>query len=1064
MHKKLRWSLSGLGMLLVAVFVSASAFSLFTTGQVSAQAADIERIRFLDADQIRVDWSNGRTTLLRDDDTNDRNFRYAATSNDHSCHGVITFKNVSSGIMNLLQYHDSYPGPNLIVNADLDRPGDGAGSITCHDYGGSVDITVSDFANARNYFRFENSATIQRVDNDSRQVYVRSEQYPNLYFRTNDGDPESDECVDYIEVNSSGSQYRLYDIARSGGGNLIASSAPHGVGCRYNDQADDRNHIYGYFNSSGAVYNSWLPMGNRSAGPDNPSVISDEDREDLENTEVEDTCESLGWQMSWIVCPAIYFADSIVRWLDQEVTDLLGTPASYYEDDQLRTAWSRLRNIAYIILVPIMLVMVIGTALGFDFVSAYTVKRAFPRLLIAVVFIALSYEITKFLVVLTNEIGQGIGGIIMNAFTRSGEISMASIFSPSGSDSIAAGAVFTGALVGALAIGSIGVIFSYLFVAAIALAVGFFLLSLRQMLIVALMILAPVAILSWIFPGNEKLWKLWWGTFSKLLLLFPLVMLLVASGKSFAALVPNGGLANALIKLVAYVGPYFMIPAMFKFAGGAFASIAGMVDNKERGLFDRQRKYRGRKMSENWQDTKTGNKAWRPKTFNTVGRHVGAGAKGRFGLGATGRQAMALDDQANADEYLKNNQRLQKLAFHDDGNAVMALSGGSRAGAQAAARDLFTDENGNYDEARAQRAIAAAGAVGFNRSNARAAMTTLAQNKSRSVAAGERGRYQMQEGINRLAGSAEEAHDLRDSFAYHSFSNGRADLGATSWNNADNPTIAGFDRAGASAVANGHVSGVESTGQALVDQYHAATTQAEQIEAASKLTALRNGIGAHTPEENKRAINRLLADVGVNLNDQQSVDEQFGRAIGGQQGPPPTPPAPLGSSYTAQEKATHDAATRAYQQQLAAYQGSHVTEVIRNRAGLYDQGTGRMPYDPAAQQQQQQGQQGQGGPGNPPQSDRRLKQNIRTLGSVNGIAIYSFNYVWNRSTTYVGVMAQDLLDTHPGAISLDKWGFYQVDYSYLGLRMTTLHEWLADDSSVILQKINSSNNTTNLTM
>lgn len=38
-------------------------------------------------------------------------------------------------------------------------------------------------------------------------------------------------------------------------------------------------------------------------------------------------------------------------------------------------------------------------------------------------------------------------------------------------------------------------------------------------------------------------------------------------------------------------------------------------------------------------------------------------------------------------------------------------------------------------------------------------------------------------------------------------------------------------------------------------------------------------------------------------------------------------------------------------------------------------------------------------------------------------------------------MAQDLLDTHPYALSIDERGYYIVDYSLLGLEMLTYSEW-----------------------
>ena len=59
-------------------------------------------------------------------------------------------------------------------------------------------------------------------------------------------------------------------------------------------------------------------------------------------------------------------------------------------------------------------------------------------------------------------------------------------------------------------------------------------------------------------------------------------------------------------------------------------------------------------------------------------------------------------------------------------------------------------------------------------------------------------------------------------------------------------------------------------------------------------------------------------------------------------------------------------------------------------------------------------------------SDRRLKRNIKRLATLaHGIKLYSFNYLWS-DTTYVGVMAQDLLAVArwADAVHLGSDGFY----------------------------------------
>ena len=73
-------------------------------------------------------------------------------------------------------------------------------------------------------------------------------------------------------------------------------------------------------------------------------------------------------------------------------------------------------------------------------------------------------------------------------------------------------------------------------------------------------------------------------------------------------------------------------------------------------------------------------------------------------------------------------------------------------------------------------------------------------------------------------------------------------------------------------------------------------------------------------------------------------------------------------------------------------------------------------------------------------SDIRLKDNVRFLRRVGSYNFYSFSYL-NNPTKYVGVMAQEIINQNPEAITVDKNGNYLVNYSMLGIKMYTLDEW-----------------------
>jgi hypothetical protein len=79
--------------------------------------------------------------------------------------------------------------------------------------------------------------------------------------------------------------------------------------------------------------------------------------------------------------------------------------------------------------------------------------------------------------------------------------------------------------------------------------------------------------------------------------------------------------------------------------------------------------------------------------------------------------------------------------------------------------------------------------------------------------------------------------------------------------------------------------------------------------------------------------------------------------------------------------------------------------------------------------------------GSPPPmiSDLRLKTDIEKVGvAANGLPIYNFRYIGG-DAVYRGVMAQDVLEVFPEAVSIMPNGYLAVRYGMLGLEMTRVH-------------------------
>jgi hypothetical protein len=96
-------------------------------------------------------------------------------------------------------------------------------------------------------------------------------------------------------------------------------------------------------------------------------------------------------------------------------TNKAGTPSSgYYQ------AWSQFRIIATSLLVIAGLVMIVSTALGFEILDAYTLRKTLPRLLVAIIGISLSWPLMRLAVDFFDTVGLDIRSLMYHPFENLG--------------------------------------------------------------------------------------------------------------------------------------------------------------------------------------------------------------------------------------------------------------------------------------------------------------------------------------------------------------------------------------------------------------------------------------------------------------------------------------------------------------------------------------------------------------------------------------------------------------------------------------------------------------------
>lgn len=89
-----------------------------------------------------------------------------------------------------------------------------------------------------------------------------------------------------------------------------------------------------------------------------------------------------------------------------------------------------------------------------------------------------------------------------------------------------------------------------------------------------------------------------------------------------------------------------------------------------------------------------------------------------------------------------------------------------------------------------------------------------------------------------------------------------------------------------------------------------------------------------------------------------------------------------------------------------------------------------------------------GGGGGGRRSDIALKHDIELLGYLaNGLGYYRFSYLGS-DKAYVGVMAQEVEQVTPAAVTRGADGYLRVYYDKLGLKFRSYHDWLAAGAKI----------------
>lgn len=473
-------------------------------------------------------------------------------------------------------------------------------------------------------------------------------------------------------------------------------------------------------------------------------------------------CDASTNPLSWVICPVVNdLLIPAISWTDSLITEQMVIPSqnifcsNNLSCNDYYAAWSSFRDLALGLLVVAGMVIIVAQAVGMEILDAYTIRKVLPRLLIAALAITLSWQLMQFAVTVSNNLGFGIRDLLTSPFHNLNPVIDLS-FSSSSVVNLFSG--FTLLAVGVVAsfVAGLGILLSYLATAGLAVLIAIMVLVLRQVVIIMLIILSPVALIAYVLPNTQRVFHLWWESFSKALLMFPLIAAFIAAGRVFAAISltnvgQNPSPISELIGFVAYFAPYFMIPMTFRMSGAMMSGLGNFVAQRGQAMQGRIGQYRGNQWKGRNEQFRAGTllegKRWIPgsikgaNAFNRIGTGVGVGWKGRYGFGRRGEEAMGQHLMTAAGEVGKSHG-MQAIAGYNDANRILAEGAGDeRRGRQALFDHLMAGgDDGKFGEgldhdakvaeanAKVEKAAKAAKAAGgFTKAHAAAALYNMAR-------------------------------------------------------------------------------------------------------------------------------------------------------------------------------------------------------------------------------------------------------------------------------------------------------------------------------------------------
>ncbi|MCX2746262.1 hypothetical protein OOZ51_00345 [Arthrobacter sp. MI7-26] len=300
-------------------------------------------------------------------------------------------------------------------------------------------------------------------------------------------------------------------------------------------------------------------------------------------------------EMGWILCPVLNTGASVAdaaygfladKFLPVQPSLVNTNPAATGPDGKLigtgtYTAWKSMRDFANVAFVIAFMIILFSQLTGMG-INNYGIKKLLPRIVIAAILVNLSFFICQIAIDISNIAGVSIKGLFQAV---ADQVTAKSVPATGTTDTLATGSL-VGIVGAALIVGSaawinIGAILIAVVGAVVVLLTIFVLLALRQVLVVLLVVISPLAFVAYLLPNTEPWFQKWRKALTAMLMLFPIVGVIYGAGLLANAILKQVAGTDTTMAIFAYLAlvlPLIVVLPLLKGSMDAVGNIGGMVN------------------------------------------------------------------------------------------------------------------------------------------------------------------------------------------------------------------------------------------------------------------------------------------------------------------------------------------------------------------------------------------------------------------------------------------------------------------------------------------------------